>query len=145
MEGCKLDFAKKAVQKIIKHTQPNDILHFIIYDDKSEVVFRQGNLRNKDSLVSMVQRVVTGGSTDIALGLQTALSVLDGIELTTIQTHTTNEGNLKDLPQAKENAHLRRIFLFSDGLTNAGRHQSKEALRCLVHDIHERGITVGPH
>lgn len=113
MRGQKLEFAKVACAKLVKHLDPCDSLHFIIYDDKVDVVFQNGDLSEagKDNLRARIQEVRTGGTTNLFGGLQSAATLLGahsvGVDEKSCSTNT-------------EGAGVRRIFLFSDGCVNAG-------------------------
>lgn len=71
MEGMKLKNSKRAIKKIIKHLSPKDTLHFVVYDDKADIVFENGDLNNKESLKDQVRSMKTRGSTNIELGMTT--------------------------------------------------------------------------
>eukprot|EP01124_Arcella_intermedia_P037119 TRINITY_DN9865_c0_g1_i1.p1 TRINITY_DN9865_c0_g1~~TRINITY_DN9865_c0_g1_i1.p1 ORF type:complete len:507 (-),score=98.27 TRINITY_DN9865_c0_g1_i1:23-1543(-) len=119
MEGKKSEFAKKAIVELINSLGPQDRLHFVVYWDIIKVVFSDGNLEDKEKLINKVNKVITGGSTNISLGIS------KGFEL--LQRNTSNS--------------LRRIFLFSDGIANAGTTSCQELFK-LVDSFYEEGVTV---
>jgi len=101
--GSKLDFAKKACKKLVKHLESFDTLHFVAYDDKVKTIFQNGDLSEggKDALRTSIDAIRTGGTTNLCGGLERAVELL---------RETSN--NSTDTVQ--------RIFLFSDGCVNAG-------------------------
>jgi len=76
MSGNKLKFAQKSIKKIIKHLTPEDSLNLITYSDKVNIVFENGDLTKKESLVSQVQDIYPTGNTNISSGLNTGFEVL---------------------------------------------------------------------
>lgn len=50
MSGSKLTQAKEAVSLVVNSSDPRDILHFVVYDDQSDVIFRDGKLAQKKKL-----------------------------------------------------------------------------------------------
>jgi hypothetical protein len=105
MSGQKLDYAKRAVLKLVKHLSVNDTLHFLTYDSTARVVFRSGDLSEagKEGLRATVNSVQARGQTNLCGGLEAAVQVL-----TNNEEKSTSDGT------------VRRIFLFSDGCVNVG-------------------------
>lgn len=128
MSGQPLEFAKRAVSKLIKHLRENDTLHFITYDTHARVIFRNGDLSEagKESLKSQVLAVQTAGQTNLFGGLESAVNLFN---------EPVEEGD------AYAEAQVRRIFLFSDGCVNVGVTDKGEIQR-RVGEWATQGITV---
>jgi len=119
MGGSKIENSKAAIKKIIENLFGEDKLHFIVYDSTVDIIFENGDLTEKDSLMKQVDAVNVRGSTNISAGLEAAMKIL-----------------LK----YKSEGPLQRIFLFSDGLANCGL-QTHQQLFDLTKDIHKKSIT----
>jgi len=80
-----------------------------------DIIFENGDLKDKDSLMKQVEKISTRGSTNISAGLETATEIL-----------------LK----YREEGRTQRIYLFSDGLANCGLQTHKELfdLTCTIYD-----------
>lgn len=116
MGGERLRFAKKACQKLVKHLDVGDTLHFVTYSDAAQVVFENGDLSTdgKERLKSEIQRVEADGLTNLFAGMEKAVELLGGPSLEDLH-------RLEDMPVTDANANsVRRIFLFSDGQVNRG-------------------------
>jgi len=146
MGGQSLDYAKRAVKKLVKHLSPQDTLHFITYDSVARVVFRDGDLSEtgKDNLRSMIDGVRAGGQTNLCGGLELAVQVLMGSHAADDVTSTPFSEKLAGCATEKPAAGgiVRRIFLFSDGCVNKGVTDAKE-IRRKVAGWAEAGITTG--
>jgi hypothetical protein len=118
MEGDKSNFAKKAIIEIINTLGPQDRLHFVVYWDIIQVIFSDAKAENKEDLIRMVNEISNGGSTNMSGG------ITKGFEL------------LKNRPSNV----LRRIFLFSDGIANAGTTSSQQLFQ-LVDSFYKLGVT----
>lgn len=99
MRGEKLKWSKRAIRKIIKHLTPADKLHFIVYDRNVEVIFEDGDLTDKETLVNLVRKIRDKTTTNLSGGLQRAHDILK---------------------KNKDVSFSKRIFLFSDGQANEG-------------------------
>jgi len=111
MGGKKLDYAKRACKKLVKHLQVGDTLHFITYDDRVNTIFENGDLSDagKEATKRYIDDVCPGSTTNLHGGLQRAATLL---------------GSRADLDgkapaPVDDSKQVRRIFLFSDGLVNA--------------------------
>jgi len=118
MAGQSLDYAKRAVKKLVKHLGPQDTLHFITYSNVARVVFQNGDLSEagRESLRDIIDGVRAGGQTNLCGGLDTAVQVL-------VSNQATNDGGNTsggDSCSRVEDGIVRRIFLFSDGCVNQG-------------------------
>ena len=126
MSGQKLTFAKRAVRKLVRHLDPSCKLAFVTYDRSVERVFVDGDLSDegKPELTAQIKAVRPGSTTNLHGGLQEGAACLREL------SHSSNA-----TPAA------RRIFLFSDGLVNAGVTQSGAILDAVDGFVRE-GITV---
>jgi len=116
MDGCALESCKTATEKILDNLAAQDVVHFVTYDDKADVVFSDGNAALKECLVPLVRNVKAGGCTNL----------LEGIETGFKQIHLDTNCQ-------------KRIFLFSDGLVNKG--ESKHTvIQTKVAEFHAAGV-----
>jgi len=141
MGGQKLDFAKRAVSKLVKHLGPEDTLHFITYSNQATVIFRDGDLSEtgKTALQADVSRVTAGGQTNLFEGLESAVKLLG--RSTAVRNPTLWQRLKKGTDVAvKGDSAVRRIFLFSDGCVNVGV-RDPETIRQRVAAWAEAGIT----
>lgn len=132
MSGQKLDYAKRAVLKLVKHLSARDTLHFVIYNSTSHVIFENGDLSEvgKQELRSKVNGVQAQGQTNLCDGLQTAVDLL-------------SSGAAAPQPEEEDKPSdegVKRIFLFSDGCVNRGV-TDKQEIRRRVAAWAEKGIT----
>lgn len=161
MAGDRLDCSKDAICLLIDELDAEDKLHFITYDDRTQVVFVDGDLRQKQSLKDQVRAVQTGGSTNISSGLVEAGLVMGlaprGTFFKRATAPTTRSGRrLSNAPapaahDAKEGfeAHVvaapsklaKRIFMFSDGQANKGL-QNHADLASLAAEINAAGASI---
>lgn len=131
MAGSKLDFAKRACKKLVKHLSAGDTLHFVTYDDKVNTIFENGDLSDsgKEAMRSRIDGIRSGGTTNLCGGLQRAASLLGS------RVDFDSKVSVQPLDSG-----VRRIFLFSDGCVNAGVTDSHE-IRRRVATWAEEGIT----
>lgn len=134
MAGQSLDYAKRAVKKLVKHLSPDDTLHFITYSSTARVVFRDGDLSEagRENLRAMVDRVSAGGQTNLVGGLEMAVQVLTGRDSSAVASGNVVESTTDGL--------VRRIFLFSDGCVNVGMTDHQQ-IRHKVAQFAGAGIT----
>ncbi|MCY3413445.1 MAG: VWA domain-containing protein [Candidatus Heimdallarchaeota archaeon] len=118
MGGLKIENSRIAVNKVIDNLRDDDSLHLVMYDNEVDVVFKDGNLKNKSTLKNKVNEIRARGMTNLSGG------VIKGHELIN--------------PKSKKN---KRIFLFSDGLANEGV-TSMEGVTNIIRKIHNKGINV---
>lgn len=149
MGGQKLDYAKKAVLKLVKHLSACDTLHFVTYDTDARIVFQSGDLSEtgKEGLRQQIQSVRAGGQTNLCGGLDIVASLLGGA----VDGSSAGGGNrwsfklpFQTTSSTKDQADgtLRRIFLFSDGRVNVGI-KDPESIRRKVSAWANAGITTG--
>lgn len=121
MSGSRLQNAKRAIRKIIKHLTPDDRLHLVQYDHKSQTVFENGDLNKKEKLVEQVKAIRTGGSTNISDAMRAGYNLL-----------------VKNAKRKRSRA----LFLFSDGQYNAGPMKDNEGHWKLAASFLEENVRV---
>jgi len=99
MVGDKLEHSKQAILAIIENMLPADRLSLVVYDDEVNSVFSALTILSSQKMKDDVRAITSGGSTNLYGGLKMGIDILsnqpaDGL--------------------------MRRVFLFSDGLANAG-------------------------
>jgi uncharacterized protein YdeI (BOF family) len=157
MQGKPIQFARRAVCKLIKHLTPADTFHFVVYDDKADVVIENGDLNNKPALVEAVKKIRDRGGTNIGIGLQKAFTLLTGLEMVSNEANDwivrpgnkAGEAQASTLQQEESHANrpkdasprTKRVFLFSDGQANAGV-KSRPGLCGIVKTMYAHGVTV---
>ena len=119
MAGDKLKNAKSAVENVIQNLRRDDKLHLVQYDDSVDTVFKNGDLKNRDILLQQVRKVRSGGSTDLMGGIQQGYHLID-----------------------KDSNKSRRIFLFSDGLANAGIHDPNLIQKGVTDMYEKKGVNI---
>jgi len=121
MHGDKLKHAKRAVRKLIKHLNVNDTLHFVCYDSDVATVFSNGDLspEGKADLENRVREITANSATNLCGGLER------GVQL------------LRSAPTGE----TKRVFLFSDGLVNAGVQDASSILQRIDRFHNEDGVT----
>lgn len=137
MQGQKLDFAKRAVLKLVKHLVPGDVLHLVTYDSLVQTIFENGDLSDsgKDTLRVEVMGLRAAGQTNLFGGLERAAELLS-------RGASTSSRRLVEVAvgEGKNGPGVQRIFLFSDGCVNAGLRdpgQIKQAVAAWA----ETGVT----
>lgn len=111
----KLENAKESIVQIIQNLGGQDTVHLVCYDTSVQTIFENGNSANSAFLISKVRNVCSGSSTNLWGGLERGVDIL-----------TRN----------KCQGFNSRVFLFSDGLVNAGETDKKTILR-KVSDTYE--------
>jgi len=99
MSGDKLHFAKEALKKVIQNLRHDDLVHLVAYSTDVSVVFENMSPAFYDSIESKINEIKATNSTNLSGGLE------KGVEL---------------LKNHKRDGYQARVFLFSDGLANAG-------------------------
>jgi len=130
MAGAKLKMAKRAVRKLIKHLSPPDQLHFVTYDSNVQTVFENGDLspNGKLDLVAKVKSVGAGTCTNLAGGLERGVGALNASAATAAAA-------------GQPPPDVKRVFLFSDGLVNAGEQDHARILAAVGRYV-AQGVTV---
>lgn len=116
MIGEKLDKCKSAILTMIDNLVDDDMLSFITYDDRVNVVFE--NLRRSAISKDLVTSVTCGGSTNISGGLEAGVASL----------------------KKSESVNTNVVFLFSDGNANAGNTNLNEVREMCKTFYNEDGI-----
>lgn len=116
MSGQKLEYAKRAVMKLVKHLDTRDELHFVTYNSTAKVEFQNGDLSEagKEALRHQVDAVRARGGTNLLAGLESAVALLGAT------AETGSVSHCKDTKESAQDETLRRVFLFSDGCVTAG-------------------------
>jgi len=140
MRGQKLDFAKRACKKLVKHLGPGDILHFITYNHHVNVVFQNGDLSDagRDMLRSCIDQVQSDGRTNLLAGLEMAAELL-GCRTSSADT-TPGAGGARVTSTEDSEGCVRRIFLFSDGCVTDGI-SNPDIIKQRIASWAEEGIT----
>jgi Ca-activated chloride channel family protein len=120
MSGAKIEKARQAAMELVDRLSPDDIISFIIYSDRAEVVFPAQRVEDKEALKERISRVRTHGSTALYAGVEL------GAEQ--VERHLTGK-------------RINRVILLSDGLANVGPSSPAE-LRRLGGRLSERGVSV---
>jgi Ca-activated chloride channel family protein len=120
MSGAKIEKAKQAAMELVDRLAPGDILSFISYSDRANVIFSAQEVEDKEALKRQISRIQPSGST----------ALYDGVQLGAAQVRKHFSGK-----------RINRIMLLSDGLANVGP-SSPQALRQLGHSLSEGGISV---
>jgi len=111
MSGDRLDCAKKAIIMVMKALSSKDCVHLVQYDHTVDVVFENMDITKLATMEAKVKKIEAGGSTNIGGGLEKAYEILR---------------------QRSSVASTKRVFLFSDGMNNAGNHRSTSDFSKLV-------------
>jgi len=157
MSGDKLNYSKAAIKEVIKQIDYRDIIHFVTYDDKVQVVFKDGSREISSQLENAVDSVSTGGSTNLYAGLEVGFRVVkstyDGTAgaADTTRKRSLSFKNLKDKvtsffdknskKKSTTGEITKRIFLFSDGQTNVGI-KDNETIFANVENMYKEGVSV---
>eukprot|EP01124_Arcella_intermedia_P005572 TRINITY_DN13302_c0_g1_i1.p1 TRINITY_DN13302_c0_g1~~TRINITY_DN13302_c0_g1_i1.p1 ORF type:complete len:251 (-),score=69.28 TRINITY_DN13302_c0_g1_i1:125-877(-) len=105
----KLSRSITAIQQILESLSPDDIFHFLVYNTRTSVILSNKQIRDEMDLekAKRAVQVSAEGGTDIYTAMSKAISIL--------------EGNKKKLMNSEDKyLYTRKIFLFTDGVTNSG-------------------------
>eukprot|EP01084_Bolivina_argentea_P151286 264088_1 len=129
MAGDKIRQAKLAMIGIIDNMIEGDIIHIIQYDHAVQLLIENGDKQSQSKIIRTIDMINPGGATNLFGGLSTAYDVL--------KKSINNRKN-------KENDVIShsRIFLFSDGLLNAGVTDTKEILDSISKWKNELDVTI---
>lgn len=100
MNGNPFMNCKTAIYNLIDKLQDNDTIHFIVYDGSSEIIFENENIKNKESILEMINNVMIGGMTNIDDALKSSTKLFE---------------KYKDIVGRKV------LFFFSDGEATSGQ------------------------
>jgi Ca-activated chloride channel family protein len=81
MAGAKIEKARQAAMELVDRLSPDDIISFVIYSDRAELVFPAQRVEDKEALKERISRVRTQGSTALYAGVELGLNRLSGILL----------------------------------------------------------------
>lgn len=95
----KIDYARRALHRLIDGLRPEDLFSLVIYDDAVEVLSRPHPVTDRKRLHEMVDRIVPGGSTNLGGGM------MEGLQLAR---------------RSADRERVNRVILLSDGLANQG-------------------------
>ncbi|RYC05668.1 vWA domain-containing protein [Nocardioides zhouii] len=68
MGGAPLEGAKKAIVALVRRLEPMDNFGLVTFDDSAQVVVPAGPLADKDAVITQIQGVNAGGTTDLSAG-----------------------------------------------------------------------------
>ncbi|CAF2671354.1 unnamed protein product [Rotaria sp. Silwood2] len=114
----KLTFAKQAVISVLNLLHDDDIVHLVAYDTDVSIIFENARASTRQFLHSTVDKVETGGSTNMSGAIEVAAGLLE---------------------KYVYNGFSRRMFLFSDGQANVGM-KTRAELTNLVAGYNNKGI-----
>ena len=120
-DGSKMDYAKKALQKLVEQLDRDDILSIVMYDDVIEVLrpaHRVG--RDKYSIGHLIDEISPRGSTNLGGGMM--------------------EG-LRQVERNLNREFINRVVLLSDGLANQGI-TDPYTLERLARNYRSKGISL---
>jgi len=117
MKGEKLNNSKLAIKRIIDNLTAEDHIHLVVYDDAADVIFENGDLSDKGTLHSLVDRIKERGSTNLCAGVEKAKQILS----------------------KQQDSSSKRIFLFSDGRVNVGI-QDRTAVCQVIDSAYKQNI-----
>jgi Ca-activated chloride channel homolog len=99
MSGSKLAYTKQAVQFALSHLEEEDTASVVVFDDQVDLLVPAARVINKDQIAQFINRLQTGGSTNLSGGL------LEG-------------ANQVQLNLCAEQ--VNRVLLLTDGMANCG-------------------------
>lgn len=99
MHGDKIDYAKKAVQFVVRNLGQEDVISLVQYDDVVEVLSPAAQLNDKEALFRKIEAIAARNMTNLSGGIL--------------------EGYLQ-VGSIKKEGFVNRILLLSDGLANVG-------------------------
>jgi Ca-activated chloride channel family protein len=120
MEGSPLHYSKKACQFVVDQMGSQDLLSMVAFDDEITTVFQPQGVTHKDVMKSQIEKIQSGGSTNLSGGL------LKGIQ---------------HVMQHKKEGMVNRVILLSDGHANAGI-TDREKLNAIATEFRTAGIGI---
>eukprot|EP01094_Clydonella_sp_ATCC50884_P006931 TRINITY_DN1610_c0_g2_i1.p1 TRINITY_DN1610_c0_g2~~TRINITY_DN1610_c0_g2_i1.p1 ORF type:complete len:471 (-),score=223.37 TRINITY_DN1610_c0_g2_i1:530-1942(-) len=91
---------KEAVEEVMQRMGPEDVLHLVAYDNEVEVVFEGMRAHHHEEMRARLKGLQVRGSTDLMAGVERGMALLGASTASAAKT--------------------KAMFLFSDGLANAG-------------------------
>jgi ribosomal protein L12E/L44/L45/RPP1/RPP2/uncharacterized protein YegL len=119
MAGGKLKKSILAIKGVIENLQEGDVLHLVQYETSASVVFQDGNVHQKEKMLSLADSVCALGGTNLSEGTDLGFRLLK---------------------EQKASPEIQRIFLFSDGCANSGI-TSYEGITQLIGGYHKSGVS----
>jgi Ca-activated chloride channel family protein len=116
----KIDYARRALHRLIDILRPEDQFSLVIYDDAVEVLARPHRVTDRDRLHRMVDRITPGGSTNLGGGMIEGLQCVRG---------------------SSDRERMDRVILLSDGLANQGITSTTELNR-IARQYRSEGVTL---
>ena len=150
MQGVKLGNSKLAICELIDKLKPEDTVSLVVYDDKTREVFCN-QYPTAPNLKELVRNIEVRSTTNIGAGLiagARSLGIMprSNCRYFTLANHRPeNQGGDKGKEDESVDTSaidkIRRIFLFSDGITNTGLRDSSE-LCGLAEEIYQTGVSI---
>ncbi len=116
----KIDYARRALHRLIDGLGPDDLFSLVIYDDAVEVLTRPHRVTDRKRLHAMVDRISPGGSTNLGGGM------IEGLQLAR---------------RSSNRERIDRVILLSDGLANQGITSPAELNR-IAGEYRSAGVTL---
>lgn len=116
----KLDYAKKAIEFIIKNLTKRDTVSVVVYDDRVDVIVPPTKVVEKEKMVAFIKEVQPGGSTNLSGGM------LEGFN---------------QVKKRYRSGQVNRVLLISDGLANVGITEPRRIQKMAGQRTRE-GITI---
>jgi Ca-activated chloride channel homolog len=82
MQGSKLEAAKNAAKAAISAMNPNDMVAVVAFDSEAMVLVRPQRAKDRVQINKDVDRLTSGGGTNIFPGLKESYEILHGISAT---------------------------------------------------------------
>jgi Ca-activated chloride channel family protein len=118
MDGSPLHYSKKACQFVVDQMGSQDLLSLVAFDDEITTVFQPQNVTHKDMMKLHIEKIQSGGSTNLSGGL------LQGIQ---------------HVMQHRKEGMVNRVILLSDGHANSGI-TDRTKLSAIAKEYGEMGI-----
>lgn len=99
MNGDKIDYAKKALEFVVKNLGQEDVISLVQYDDEVEVLNPSSKLDDKEGLMRKINLITARNMTNLSGGMLEGYNQVDS---------------------SKKEGVVNRVLLLSDGLANVG-------------------------
>lgn len=119
MDGDKFKFTKDAAKFVIDNLNAKDRVSIVTYESEVQVVAESQLLSNKQHLKNLIDKLETGGSTNLSGGM--------------FEGYTQVE-------KYKSNDFVNRVLLMSDGLANHGISDSATLVQAVAAKLEATGI-----
>lgn len=121
MGGDKLKYTLEAAKFVIDNLGEKDIVSIVTYESGVQIVAEAQKVTNKQHLKNLVDKIITGGSTNLSGGM------FEGY---------------KQVAKNKSDAYINRVLLMSDGLANQGISDSAGLVQAVANKLEETGISL---